>query len=216
MGNQQPSHMVYVSDDCKGRLYVGYHYGTEDDKYLGSCRDKTFKPVKKYLIHKSEVKIISQFMERQYQKLWKVGYGNDRFANGNYSGGANNLFDGCSEAGIKALKAYTKSPQHSKNVREYNLNKKDYSDLSYLRTPEAISKSSQSRKNNPQYAESKRGENNGMFGKTHNDSAKLKQRIARYKQFLRTGKSGGHQLSESKLAEIREKLNHLEGSETRS
>lgn len=114
MDNQQPSFYVYVSCDCKGRKYIGYHKGLKDDNYLGSFSDKTFEPTHKLIISDHSTKEVALLMERAYQKAWNVHKHNPDWVNR-----ATCNFEGNVEAyGRGNRKGFKHSEESIRKIRE--------------------------------------------------------------------------------------------------
>ncbi len=123
MGNQQVSG-VYLSYEksIEGRLYIGYSSNIDDESYLGSFRDESFKPTDRITIHKSSVPEVSYLMEYGYQKAWSCDT-NKRFANqvinnyGNVNYHTGKMPNSCKKRISQSLKRYYLSEDGIK-VRE--------------------------------------------------------------------------------------------------
>jgi hypothetical protein len=74
-------HFVYMSYEQWGRAYIGVH-STEDieDGYLGSFRDKSFKPTHREILCFCETREEAQNLEIEIQKAYSVDVNPD-FAN---------------------------------------------------------------------------------------------------------------------------------------
>lgn len=171
---------VYVSCDCKGKLYIGHTKKTNDLLYFGSYTDKTFKPCHRFALNFSEIKPISLLIEWGYQNCFNSTL-NERFANRatNFMGNIRFLKEKLSEEHKKAI---SKGVLESKKYKEGIKNR----DNLYLKTKERREKSRQQMliknpMNNPKSRKkcSQKGEKNGMYGRRFNpELSKLRSHLS--------------------------------------
>lgn len=109
-------HYVYYSYEEWGRGYIGVRSCSDMpavDPYLGSYRDKTFKPTQKIVLMEFKTRIDAEKAEKQLQEFFSV-VENPHFANQ-----ALNLLTGFSRAGAKC------SLEHREKTRLANLGEKN-------------------------------------------------------------------------------------------
>ncbi len=166
---------TYYSYEEFGRGYIGYRKcpdgkTPETDKYLGSCRDKTFKPTAKIILttHRSADEAL--LAEIKIQKLYKV-VENPHFANKAYQ----------SSTGFKFAAYGVNHPMygktHSKSAKEKISKFRKSLDFSGPRNPffgKTHSEETREKISKALISLDLRGEKNPMYGKKFSEEHKRK------------------------------------------
>jgi len=153
---RQRFHYVYYSYESWGRGYIGvrscYVKPESDKKYLGSFKDKSFKPTEKIILCKFETRKEAEQAEIKLHQFFQVA------ANPDFANRINSSTEGFNRLGAKNSLFVRQKVSESNKNNKYCVGRR----LSN-QTKQLISENNKGKHN---------GEKNPMFGKTHTDEIK--------------------------------------------